>query len=182
MHTAHQTVIRSVIRRAVGVFLLMHLVLIGSTSTALYEGFRSGELQAMKKPLLIMAENVTHALESAFNEPTPTPATQSAKWRKELDNPTPTPTYIQKRIYIQPTIIYKQQSQTGSQIDTDAWWKKAQEENAAKSAQSQQQLQQFQQQSQQNMQNFQQQAQQGMTDFQAQSDANVKAFQEKYGF
>lgn len=182
MKLTQKTDIHTVIRRAAGIFISLHTLFAALVTITVITGYKTGEIPKVQKAVLVLGERIQRSLELSMNEPTPTPATSSARWRIELDN-TPTPTVVARRtIIVQPKIIITTKPQTTTHIDTDAWFKKAQEENAAKAAQSAQQLQQFQLKSQQDMQNFSQQAQQGMTDFQAKSDANVKAFQEKYGF
>lgn len=172
--------IRLILRRAFIVFIGLHGAFMAMVLLTLFIGFRSGEIPEFQKSVLILGERIKQSMELTLTEPTPTIATPSARWRDELNN-TPTPTILRKTIYVQPKIIITTQTPSTSQIDTDAWFKKAQEENAARAAQSAQQLQQFQQKSQQDMEAFKQQAQQGMTDFQKQSDADMQAFKDKYG-
>jgi hypothetical protein len=162
------------------VFIALHTLLFALITSTIIIGFKNGEIHTFGKSVLILGERIKQGIDLTLNEPTPKVTVPSARWRDELNN-TPTPTVIRKAIIVQPKIIITVKPQPASQINTDEWFKKAQEENAAKAAQSASQLQQFQLKSQQDMKNFSQQAQQGMTDFQKQSDADMQAFKDKYG-
>jgi len=190
-----QTQIKFVVRRAAQVFGVLTVVTAVASTSAVYAGAKSGELEKdvvkpLQAKLVQIKDQVVKSLSESSSGSNPATFTTRSESRTEViinNNGTTVKTNVKASGGTQVKINWVEPSwptyPTYDEVkkSQDAWWSQVQAQNAALSAQSAADLEAFRQQSEQKLNDFKLQGQQGMADFEAQMQQMQADFLKQHG-
>lgn len=177
------TVIAHVLRRARVVFTLTSLLVVLSSSSWAYWGWKTGQLQqTLLNPIKRRVTDIFDSLAQSMDEK---PASPSARWRMYVSTDASSNTSVTVKQTINgTTTTYSAPSSSAQEQRSaiDVWWENVKAENARRAEESRRNLEEFRKQSEEKMQSFQQEAKQGLEDFRKESEARREEFLQNNGF